>query len=391
MRVLFTVWSWPTHLYPLVPVAWAFRGAGHEVLVAVQPALVPQVQRAGLPSAPIGTDVTDRALLSGALMAAQQAARPDPQRPRLQVSVRMAEAMIDDLLELARRWRPDLIVSEPTTYAAPLACAVLGIPYARYVWGIDVHSAAREHEPAAFAPLCARLGLAGFDARGTVTLDPCPERLQIPGEGRRQQVRFVPYNGPGAMPSWLLERPARPRVCVTGGLSRAQRGPAADEPESLIRRAVRALAPLDVEVVAAVSAADRLTLRNEGGDQVPNVRIAELLPLQLLLPSCDVVLAPGGNGTMMTAVMCGVPQVCVPQQRADDLGAAQLEKTGAGIRIADSAASPVALRDAVERVLGQPGYGHAARALRAQAQRRPSLRTAVAGLERLVAQGCEAG
>jgi UDP:flavonoid glycosyltransferase YjiC (YdhE family) len=390
MRVLFTVWSWTTHLYPLVPVAWAFRSAGHEVLVAVQPALVPRVQQAGLPVAPVGTDVNDRTLLGGALMGAQRAARPDPGRPRLQVSVRMAEAMVDDLLELARCWRPDLVVSEPTTYAAPLVSAVVGIPYARYVWGIDVHAAAREHEPAAFAPLCARLGLAGFDARGNVTLDPCPERLQIPGEGHREQVRFVPYNGPGAMPGWLLDRPARPRVCVTGGLSRAQRAPAGDDPESFIRRAVRALAPLDVEVVAAVSASDQLALRGEWSDQAPKIRIAELLPLHLLLPSCGAVVAPGGNGTMMTAVMYGVPQVCVPQQRADDLGAAQLEKTGAGIRIADSDACPAALRDAVERVLGQPGYGRAADALRAQAQRRPPLRAAVAAMERLVAQGNEA-
>ncbi|MEU3908904.1 hypothetical protein AB0F20_34740, partial [Streptomyces goshikiensis] len=35
MRILFTTWAAPSHLFPLVPLAWAARVAGHEVLLAV--------------------------------------------------------------------------------------------------------------------------------------------------------------------------------------------------------------------------------------------------------------------------------------------------------------------------------------------------------------------
>ncbi|MGW2425618.1 nucleotide disphospho-sugar-binding domain-containing protein, partial [Streptomyces sp. NPDC001709] len=67
VRVLFTAWGWNTCYYPLVPLASAARAAGHEVVVATQPGLVPTVLRSGLPAAAVGHDTDAGALMGGFL------------------------------------------------------------------------------------------------------------------------------------------------------------------------------------------------------------------------------------------------------------------------------------------------------------------------------------
>lgn len=52
MRLLFTTAPLRGHLFPLVPLAWAARAAGHEVLVATTEAFAPVVLGAGCRSRP---------------------------------------------------------------------------------------------------------------------------------------------------------------------------------------------------------------------------------------------------------------------------------------------------------------------------------------------------
>ncbi|MEA2207331.1 MAG: hypothetical protein QOE77_4107, partial [Blastocatellia bacterium] len=54
MRVLVSSWGWRSHFYPLVPLAWALRSAGHEVLVASQPSMTDTIVGAGLPAVALG-------------------------------------------------------------------------------------------------------------------------------------------------------------------------------------------------------------------------------------------------------------------------------------------------------------------------------------------------
>src|SRR5262249_6339226 len=55
MRVLFTAVGGQPHLYPLVPLAWAFRAAGHEVRFASTPAQVRDIVHIGLPMVAVGS------------------------------------------------------------------------------------------------------------------------------------------------------------------------------------------------------------------------------------------------------------------------------------------------------------------------------------------------
>jgi len=122
MRVLFTTWAWPSHLAAMVPLAWAFQSSGHEVLVAVQPSLLPQAARIGLTAYGVGADVDSVAMVrqyvlpSTAAAAGGAAPRGTGKGPRaLQMFLAHAEAMADDLVALAWKWGPDLVVFDTTT------------------------------------------------------------------------------------------------------------------------------------------------------------------------------------------------------------------------------------------------------------------------------------
>ncbi|MEV1049524.1 hypothetical protein AB0J18_31200, partial [Streptomyces sp. NPDC049916] len=56
MRVLFVLYAEKTHLYIQVPLARALEAAGHEVRVASQPELAPEITRAGLTAVAVGRD-----------------------------------------------------------------------------------------------------------------------------------------------------------------------------------------------------------------------------------------------------------------------------------------------------------------------------------------------
>ena len=65
MRVLFTVVSSTSHLYPIVPLAGALRGAGHEVCVASHPDMVEAITAAGLTAVSVGETVDVAAIVQG--------------------------------------------------------------------------------------------------------------------------------------------------------------------------------------------------------------------------------------------------------------------------------------------------------------------------------------
>src|SRR5262249_26961386 len=152
-------------------------------------------------------------------------------------------------------------------------------------------------------PFCERLGLDGLDTRGALTVDPCPPSLQIESDDTRQPVRYVAYNGGGAMPRWLLRAPQRPRICVSWGTTSGT----LRHDSASVHRVPEGVAGLDVEVCAALSTGDSETL----GPLPDNVRVGPV-PLHLLLPTCTLVVNQGGAGTVMTAVAAGVPQLVIP-------------------------------------------------------------------------------
>lgn len=373
MRVLFVTWAWPTHFYPLVPLAHALRAAGHEVRVATQPGLVERVSRAGLTAVSVGTDVDT-----------VEVGRPfytwvaDQEKPvewadirangaaNLHMYVMHAEAMAEDTIAFGRVWRPHVIVHECTAYAGPIAAATLGVPAIRHIYGVDFPGQAHPFEGEALAGLTDRLGIGRIDTLGIATADPCPPSLQVDEPiTRRLPMRYVPYNGTAVFPKWLNHPPERPRICVTWGTSSSV---LTGDRLFLPPRLIAAARGLDLEIVVAVIPRDAAKL----GRVPDNVRVCTSLALHLLMPSCTAVVHQGGCGTLLTAALYGVPQLACPQLPDQLFYTDQLAASGAGVVCRPDEAGDDAIRAGLMAVLGDPAYATAARRIREEMRAQPT-------------------
>ncbi|MGR6920338.1 nucleotide disphospho-sugar-binding domain-containing protein [[Actinomadura] parvosata] len=376
MRVVFTTWAWPSHLYALVPLARACRAAGHEVIFASEPGLTRDVLRADLPAAVVGTDVDTAGMVHEYLLPMPGANGPAPRRegkgPRvLRMLMAHAESMAADLVRLIGEWRADLVVYDQVTLAGPIAAAVTGVPAVRQLYGVDLLQRARAVLPDAMAPLAERLGAGPVDPYGTVTVDPVPATMQLPpspstGEHRVLPVRYLPYNGPESR-QWRPPEPRRrPRVCVSWGHTIAK-----VDPERFIAdRLAAALAGTGVDVVLAVSAAQRDLLAARA-DLPDDVRVVVDVPIKDVLRDCDAFVGHGGAGGILTALAAGVPMLLVPQlpDHAGHTGRAVATGAATVLSLADLA--PATVRDEVSRLLDDPeprrAAGELAEGMRGQA------------------------
>jgi UDP:flavonoid glycosyltransferase YjiC (YdhE family) len=392
MRVLFAPFDYPTHYRVMAPLAWAFRAAGHEVLIAGGDVMSDTVAKTGMVHTVVGDGydtfaayqaadteirtVFGRKLTTEALLGLTA----DEQRKLLELMwapyARCAEGMTDDLVTLIREWQADLVIADPWVYAAPLAAQITGVRLVRHLLGPDLmrHMAGpgqsgprdgdpRELWPSPLVSLFDRYGVELRDEYADALVDPVPAGMQLDFDIRRFRTRFVPYNGSGQRPSWLGTPPDRPRVCVTwgtmtGGLTSQQR--------FLLPEVVRAVAKPGLEVVLAITPADAERL----GDLPDGVRLAPQLPIHLLLPSCDAIVHQGGSGTILTAAFHGVPQVSIPEVADEPLNAASLAGTGAGVTIEPDQAAQSG--DAVSALLGDSTWRRAAADLRTEILSLPS-------------------
>ena len=375
MRVLFVVWGWPSHFFPLVPTAWACWTAGHDVLVASQPSLADTMRTTGLPSVSVGEDVDVMALFRRRLSPLQRQDGPITQMGRhdevnklglrgpnahvMEIYTRVAEAMTPDTVRLASEWRPDVVVWDPITFAGGIAARHVGARSVRHVWGVDItrHMGLDQEWPSALAELSARHAVAAPSIAADCSLDICPPWLQIPRAEPTVPVRYVPHNGPGEVPEWLTRQPDRARACVTWGTSTDKMtGPGS----YLAPMIAESIAELDIEVVLPASPAQREALGSLPG----NVKVTGWLPLNALLRSCSAIVHQGGAGTAFTAALHGVPQLAISQIHDQVLLSERLAAAGGAVHLPADQAEPASVLRSFSALLEMPAYREAAGLLR---------------------------
>jgi 8-demethyltetracenomycin C L-rhamnosyltransferase len=353
MRVLVAILPELSHALPTVPLCWALRAAGAEVLVAGGGDVV-KVAGAGLPVVDLlpGRGIAeflnafDVAALSdagqsagpsaGSQTAAAPAVPPDlladaPEYAGFlpNVSQMLPEADVADLfgmmhgfVELAERWRPDVIVYGPLTVGALAAAAKLDIPAVEHGFGFL--------RTDGLDPLLRSLGAEVFDRHGVelptrrYSIDVAPPSM-LTGEPQGWSMRYVPYNGGAVVPDWLNEPPARPRVLVTLGNLIPQLAGGHGLPVRIVEQA----ASLDAEFLLALGPVDPSAL----GPLPANVRALGYTPLTQLLPTCSAVIHHGGAGTSLGALEAGIPQLVIPHLFDHQHTADVVVKRGAGIAL----------------------------------------------------------
>jgi len=319
-----------------------------------------------------------------------------------------------DVLEELRRDAADVVVVDTMIPSALLGAEVAGVPAVVVMHGAYMGPRAevpplgtgfmpasgrlgrlRDRSAAAAAIAALRNGLPTLNrVRAEFGLAPLRNALDLMGNADRVLVCSSPsYDfAPDSVPANVRyvgpqlddtadETPGNPwagpsgRPLVLVGLSSTVM-----RQERLLQRAADALGQLPVRgLVTTGPAVDPALIAAP-----PNVTVAQWARHADILPHCSAVITHGGHGTVMKALIAGIPQVVVPLGRDQPDNAARVVYAGAGVRLRKNA-SARALRAAVARVIEDPRYraGAARMASRLAAERDANL--AVDELERVAA------
>lgn len=315
MRVLFMPAPAVGHVFPMVPLAWAFRAAGHEgFCVTAGDGL--GVAEAGLAVVDALPGRTTRDLYEHFVANHPDLFVPPEGNPVVALGERKSrivatwDPFVDAHVEAAERLAPDLVVYDPIFGVGPLVAAKLGIPAVALGFTICRYSPELLRElPAGIA--FRRHGLEVPDGIPTIDLAP-PSVAEPPASPLA--MRYVPYNGGAVLPEWLFEPPQRPRVAVSFGSLEQAHGSG-----SLARLAAAADA-VDAEFVIGSGDPDRVP----ASELPPNLRIVGWIPLNALLPTCAAAIHHGGSGSALTCCALGIPQLALPEGLTDASAEAEL-------------------------------------------------------------------
>jgi MGT family glycosyltransferase len=180
--------------------------------------------------------------------------------------------------------------------------------------------------------------------------------------------------GEGSGVRWADE-PGHPLVLV--GLSSTVM-----RQEGLLQRAADAIGRARVRgLVTTGPAVDPAQISAPG-----NVTVTRWARHADVLPHCSAVITHGGHGTVMKALIAGVPLILVPLGRDQPDNAARVLRAGAGIRLRKNA-TVTALQEAISKVIEDPRYRAAARHMAARLASERDDNLVIDELEQVAAPG----
>ncbi|HEX3783272.1 MAG TPA: glycosyltransferase [Pseudonocardiaceae bacterium] len=359
MRILFSAVQVFGHLYPMLPLARAFRARGDEVAFlgphSVRQILAGEdfeVITAGPEVPHLVAELVSRTgqdPLAGAISAETEA--------ELFAGVRV-DLSFDDALAAARQWGADLIVGDVYDCLGPLVASVLNVRFGTVTLGPALL-------PVQNAALRSRVTLRYQALRVTprrplFVADSCPPLLQSAQWEKPEgwlPLRPEAYHAPGGSPVTTVrhDNGKRPQVLLTFGT---------------LFGAPKVLGPL-INDIAMLDVDLRVTLgpiaNPEDFDvEHDRVRFEPFRPLAELLSDVDVVVNHAGAGTTIGALAAGVPLVLLPQGADQFTVAERAAASGAARRLLPDEITPGRLRDAVTGVLTSPEFRDSAAKVAAQ-------------------------
>jgi UDP:flavonoid glycosyltransferase YjiC (YdhE family) len=341
------------HVLPLVPLALAFRDAGHEVRLATAADGVAAARGAGVAVQDVapGLDVQRtflRALLPHPVRLRHVLAGDDGTASLGHTFAPLAERMAGRTVALADEWRPDLVLHEGLAPLGALVAARLGVP------SVLVDALLFDGREL-FSAVTPRLGgLARRYGAGTIP-EPADAVVAVPpsvvGERQGRPVRYVPAAGGGDGNAALPTSGTRPVVLVS-------RSTVADpRPDRMTARVVAAATGAGVDVVLVRP--DRAVARRP----LPaNVTTTGWVSFADVLPHVAGMVHHGGAGSVMSALAAGVPQVVVPGAGDRTVHARLVAARGAGLAVPAAEITTATL----EQLVGDPVLGRNAREVAAE-------------------------
>ena len=363
MRILIVSGALYGHVNTVLPIALAARDAGHSVVVASGPDFVEHIERRGLRSWAVGMT--------------HEEAGGNRQDSWLAYFASTAERRVADLLPMADRWKPELVIHEETELAGAVVATLVGARHA--VHGLGVMPPIRIW-PAfvqAIGMLGVRCGVADAAARlaDAHYLHVCPPALQSSEAPVWHHV--LPLRPVAGLPKENEHLPDRLERLPLLRTIHLTFGTVYNGNVSILQQAIDGLGALDANLVVTIGPnEDPLRF----GPQPAHVCIEPYLPHTLLLPRCDLVVSHGGAGVMLGALGQGIAQLVIPQGADQFLNADACARSGAALALAPGEASARTINAAARQLLDEPHFAVAARAVQAQIAAMPDAAQVLAQL-----------
>jgi MGT family glycosyltransferase len=287
----------------------------------------------------------------------------------------------EHLLEIARGFKPDVIVGEPTIGAAAIAAEHLDLPYivcgypamstAQHVFS-EAERAVAEEGAQRLAHLFGHFGVRGRNWPGGLSPWPQSPDLHVVYWVRewyadepevQPQTRFVGglvAPPAGEPPRWFDRLPPDQRLAFVtlGSLF-------TDDPDFFVITA-HACAAAGLFPVIALGRSDRAPdLKQQIAPRLPRCIAVSWVDYDHLFPRLAVAVHHGGMGTTHAAVTHGAPQVIVPHAGDQLLQARRAEASGVGLALLPRDATLESMRRAAETVVRDPAFQVRARNLAA--------------------------
>ena len=290
--------------------------------------------------------------------------KDDYLKRRFPVLVAEQRGNFDNALDFATRWHPDVVMSDPLSDEARWLGAKLGIRSVCHLWGPVGNC--ESGDGVVFQPVDTSGYFAMVTAGGgteippfDMVLDPTPPGVATVNDaGLSVKVRYIPYNG--ADEGAESARGRRPSVClIWSRFLDALFG--ADS--FILNRIVEFLGRIPVDV-RLMMPAEQVSLL----DPLPqNVELLVDVPLAGVLDKMDCIVHTGAAGTVMTAAVKGVPQLCIPFTAEAGLNSERIvNEFGAGLVMEDIDFGYDELSDNLMRILDREEYSSAAASLAAR-------------------------
>jgi UDP:flavonoid glycosyltransferase YjiC (YdhE family) len=382
----------PGHAFPMLALGRRLVERGHDVTFETWKRWREPVEAAGMRFA----------------AGPEMPAVPTPERP-----IKPYEAVVygaPRTRRLLAELSPDVVVHDILTLAPALAGELEGVPVATLIPHL-YPVGGPGFPPYAFGARLPRTRLgrrlwskldpllrAGL-RRGRAELNATREALGLPPVTRLHGGLSPRLCLVGTFPQLEYPRPWPPEVHVVGPLDWEPPYPAVcpppgdaplvlvapstaqDPDQRLFRAAVAGLAAEPVRVLATWNR----RLPPEPIAPGPNTRLVEWISYFQTMPACALVICHAGHGTMARALVCGCPVLAVPHSGDMAENAARADWAGVGVRLPWRLLSPLAVRLAVRRVLGDPRFGARAKDLAAWAAAHDGATRAAELLEALAA------
>ena len=383
MKVLCTCLPGHGHFNPMLALARALADAGHHVAFSTAGAFCGRIEAAGFEAFPAGLSLPEQ-VAEGKRRFPDDDRLPGRQRfetfvPKMLAGV-AAPSRVDELVAIARRWGPDLVVHDETELAGPVAAAVAGVPWADQSVGILRPLGMARLAAEVLQPVWSRWGVDLGPHGGMFAylyLDVCPPSLQSP-EISRIEVAHPVKNvdiepGPDErLPEWVPELPPVPTVYVSLGTIFNQN-------LDVFAAILEGLQTEDVNVIVTVGTDnDPAAL----GPQPPHVHVERFISQSLLLPYCDLVVNQGGTA-ILPILAHGLPLLVLPQGANQFHNADALVTAGVARRLVPGEVTAEAVADQIRALLNDPAYREKAQGLAREIDAMPGPEDGVRLLERL--------